>query len=135
MSLLTSQMPGLITASNLFAAVLVAFGVNAILRPRSGLELFRFKAPVCKADQKLVHGVTTVYGVRDIFMGLAIYVVARSGDRNALGWIFIAMGVVVFVDGAAVRRANGGAKEHLGAHWAFVPVLTGLGSVFLGAFD
>jgi len=61
-----------------------------------------------------------VYGVRDIFWGLAIYIAAHFGDRKALGWTLVAGSAVAFADGA-VCWANGKGEWN---HWGYAPLMT-----------
>ena len=73
-----------------------------------------------------------VYGIRDIFMGAAIYAAALCGTRQTLGWIVVAAGCVAGTDGAVCRFMVGKGEMN---HWSYAPVLVVLGAVLLGAFD
>ena len=68
-----SQSPSLRVAASVFATIFIGFGINAILRPQQALEFFEFETPASTSDKKVVDGLMIVYGVRDIFMGLAMY--------------------------------------------------------------
>lgn len=80
-----SHSPALHIVATIFATIFVGFGINAILRPLNALEFFEFPAPVSAAERRLVDGLMIIYGVRDIFMGLAIYSAAYLGNRRSLG--------------------------------------------------
>jgi Domain of unknown function (DUF4267) len=126
-----SQSPSLRIAASVFATIFVGFGINAILRPENALTFFEFVMPTLAANKKLVENLMVVYGVRDIFMGLAIYSAAYFGDHKTLGWIVIAGSGVAFVDGAVCRAEGKGEWNH----WGYAPMLTAVGSLLLGVLD
>jgi hypothetical protein len=126
-----SQSPYLRFAAGIFGTIFIGFGINAMLRPGNGLEFFEFEPPSTASDKKLVDNLMVVYGARDIFMGLGIYLPVYSGDRKALGCMLIAASAVAFVDGA-VCRANGKGEWN---HWGYAPVVAAVGSVLLGVLD
>lgn len=126
-----SQSPSLRIAASVFATIFVGFGINAMVRPDSALGFFEFQAPTSARDQKMVESLMVVYGVRDMFMGLAIYAAAYFGDRRTLGWIVVAGSGVAFADGA-VCRAHGKGEWN---HWGYAPMLTAVGSLLLGVLD
>lgn len=86
----------LYVAANVFATIFVGFGINAMIRPENALTFFEFEAPTSVSDRKLTDNLMIIYGVRDIFMGVAIYAAAFFGDRRTLGWILIAGSGVAF---------------------------------------
>jgi hypothetical protein len=53
-------------------------------------------SPTSHSDKKLVDALMSVYGARDIFMGLDIYSAVYFRDRKSLGWILIAASGVAF---------------------------------------
>ena len=118
--------------ASVFATISVGFGINAILRPDNALEFFELKAPASAPDKKLVDILMMVYGVRDIFMGLAIYSAAYFGDRKALGWIVISCSAVAFADGAICLTQVGKGEWN---HWSYAPIMTAVGSMLLGVLD
>lgn len=123
-----SQSPSLRIAASVIATICVGFGINAILRPGNALEFFEFEAPASASDKKLVDNLMVIYGVRDIFMGVAIYVAAYFGERKTLGWILIAGSGVAFADGAVCWAQGKGEWNH----WSYAPMLTAVGSMLLG---
>lgn len=117
--------------STVFATVFVGFGVNAILRPTNALEFFELTAPTEPAARDLVEALLAVYGVRDVFMGLAIYASAYFGSRKALGWIVISGSAVAFADGAVCRVYAGTGEWN---HWGYAPALTVVGGLLAGGY-
>ena len=126
-----SQSPVLPIIANVFGTISIGFGINAILRPASALSFFEFQPPTSAADRKLVDSLMVVYGVRDIFWGLVIYIAAYFGNRKTLGWILIAGSGVAFADGA-VCYANGKGEWN---HWGYAPMMAAVGGVLLGLLD
>jgi hypothetical protein len=126
-----SQSSALSIVANVFGTVSIGFGINAILRPVSALSFFEFQPPASAADSKLVNSLMVVYGVRDIFWGLVIYIAAYFGNRKTLGWILIAGSGVAFADGA-VCYANGKGEWN---HWGYAPMMAAVGGVLLGLLD
>ncbi|KAI0707927.1 putative integral membrane protein [Earliella scabrosa] len=117
-------------AATTFGTIFVAFGVNAILRPDHALTFFQFARPPANAvDKQLVDALMAIYGVRDIFMGLAIYAAALWGTPRTLGVIVLAGSTVAFADGA-VCKVNGMGEWD---HWGYAPMLTLVGGLLLGS--
>jgi hypothetical protein len=127
-----SQSSSLLVAASIFATIFIGFGINAILRPENALEFFEFQALASTADKNLIDGLMIVYGVRDIFMGVALYSAAYFGSRKSLGWILIAASGVAFVDGFVCQIYAGNGEWN---HWGYAPILTVVGSVLLGVLD
>ena len=111
----------------IFGLTFVGFGINACIRPLSGLSFFLFDMPSNPADQKMVEQLMIVYGVRDVYMGIAMLIAVAYGTRKTLGWITIAGSAVAFADGLICARYKGGQ----GAHWGYAPLLTVLGLVMV----
>ena len=126
-----SQSSFLRIAASAIATIFVGFGVNAILRPDNALTFFEWEAPTAAPDKSLVDNLMIIYGVRDIFMGLAMYSTAYFGNRKALGWILIAGSGVAFADGAVCWNQGRGEWNH----WGYAPMLTVVGSLLLGILD
>lgn len=127
-----SKSPYMLIAATIFATLFVGFGINGIVRPRSAFEVFEFDFPASPADQKLVNSLMVLYGVRDVFMGAAIYSAAYFGTRKTLGLILIAGSGVAFVDGAVCRAQIGRGEWN---HWGYAPALTVVGALLLGSLD
>ncbi|KAK4640070.1 hypothetical protein QC761_603710 [Podospora bellae-mahoneyi] len=126
-----SQLAALPIAANAFATLFVGFGINAILRPEHALTFFEWTLPANIADAETVSSLTAVYGVRDIFMGLALYSAAIWGTKKSLGWTLIAASAVAFADGCICYTHGQG---H-GNHWGYAPLLTIVGTLLTGLFD
>jgi hypothetical protein len=108
----------------------IAFGINAFVNPWHALSFFELSKPTINSD--VAEALLLVYGARDVFMGLSICATAYYGDRRALGWILIAASAVAVFDGWVTKTYAGQGEW---GHWGYAPALTGLGVVFLGAFD
>ncbi|KAJ5737214.1 uncharacterized protein N7483_002339 [Penicillium malachiteum] len=116
-------------ASTLFATIFVACGINACIRPTHALSFFSFEPPAGAADQKLVDSLMAVYGVRDIFMGLVIYIANFMGTPKSLGWTLIVTSLVAFADGALCWTHGQGYWDH----WGYAPIILVLGALALGS--
>ncbi|KAK6526569.1 hypothetical protein TWF694_005151 [Orbilia ellipsospora] len=110
----------------------IGLGINAILRPRTALEMLSFPTPTTPADKKLVDNLMRIYGARNLIMGWSMGVTAYLGHTMALGWIFIGSSVVALVDGFVSKDQIGKGQWN---HWQFIMVSVPLGSVLVGAFD
>lgn len=80
----------------------------------------------------MVDSLLAIYGIRDIFMGGALYAAAFTGTRKSLGWTLILASAVAYGDGYITLVANGTGQW---GHWGYAPLLTGLGAVLVGVFD
>lgn len=82
-----------------FGLIPCALGLNAILRPRSALQIFQFPLPASADAQKLTDNLLRIYGARDVSIGLATLIAWYFDDRNILGWTIISGCIVTTVDG------------------------------------
>jgi len=126
-----SQSPYLRIAASATATITIGFGINALLRPDNALTFFEWEAPTSASAKILVHNLMFIYGVRDIFMGVVIYIATYFGDRKTLGWILIATSGVAFADGLVCWNQGKGEWNH----WNYAPMLIALGSLLLGILD
>lgn len=121
-----------ITASTVFATIFIAAGINAILRPEHALTFFEFEYPSTLSPAKdVVDALMLVYGIRDIFMGVAMYAAAWHGNRKTLGWIVFVGGIVAVADGIACRGKGANGKAEWG-HWGYAPMLIVVGGLLVG---
>ncbi|KAJ5104483.1 hypothetical protein NUU61_001830 [Penicillium alfredii] len=128
MSILKSP---LCLAASAVGTIFVAFGVNAVLRPDNALTFFEFEPPAAATDKNMVDSLMAVYGVRDIFMGLAIYAAAFVGTRRSLGWTLLAASAVASADGFVCWTHGQGEWNH----WGYAPMVAVLGGLLLGLSD
>ena len=113
-----------------FATIFVGFGINAVLNPTSALSFFELglSSSAAAADARLVHSLLAVYGVRDVFMGLAIYAAAIWGTSRSLGMTLVAASAVAAADGY-VCFVNGGGEWN---HWGYAPAVALVGGLLAG---
>lgn len=133
-----SHSSSLLLAARVFGTIFIGFGINAILRPESALAPFELDVPI--VARELVDKLMVIYGVRDIFMGVAMWAAATASagtgnrgeyGRKTLGWIVVAGSGVAFVDGAVCRSGGKGEWNH----WGYAPLLTIVGALLLGVLD
>jgi hypothetical protein len=132
-----SNSPILLILSTTFATIFIASGINAFVRPQHALSFFELPYPTnsmtnSSTNRDLVDALLAIYGVRDIFMGLAMYATAYYQHKKSLGWIMIAGSAVAFVDGWVCQTYAG--KGEWG-HWGYAPMLTIVGSLLLGVMN
>jgi len=109
-------------ATYIYGAVFIGFGINIIFRPASGLSFFEWQYPIDPTARELIDRTMLIYGARDIFMGVALWIAAALGSRRVAGAMLIAASAVAAVDGFACM--NG---EVEWGHWGYAPVLTVIG--------
>lgn len=144
----TSQL--LPNAAAVFGVLPCALGINALLRPRSALQIFQFPLPASPDAHKLVDALLQFYGARNVTIGISTLTAWYFGDRNVLGGIMLSGCVVVAVDGWVTKRLIGRGEWYVTSrmfsfleslltwsrmHWALLPVGLGLGGGLLGWFD
>ncbi|EJD37901.1 putative integral membrane protein [Auricularia subglabra TFB-10046 SS5] len=122
----SSSLPLRIAASAV-GTLCAAFGINALLRPAHALTFFEMMPPTSAADRRVVDALMAVYGVRNIFMGVATYTAAYYGHRKALGWIVLAASGVAFADGLICKLHGQGEW----GHWSLAPIVAAVGSLLL----
>ncbi|KAK4235194.1 hypothetical protein C8A03DRAFT_46624 [Achaetomium macrosporum] len=126
-----SQSSVLQLAAHAFATIFTGFGINAILRPTNALTFFEFAPPASPAEARMIDSLMAVYGVRDIFMGQAVYSAALWGTRKSLGLTLIAASGVAIADGMICYSHGQGQWNH----WGYARMITAIGAVLLGLFD
>ncbi|KAL2819629.1 hypothetical protein BDW59DRAFT_120548 [Aspergillus cavernicola] len=131
MSAALSQSSLLRLAGTAFSTIFIGFGINACVNPEHALSMFEFDYPTTLTERGVIDKLMIVYGIRDVFMGLAGYITAYSGDNRSLGWMCLAMSGVAYVDGI-VCWANGHGEWN---HWGYAPMITVVGSLLLGVLD
>jgi hypothetical protein len=131
MSSVASRSPVITAVTCVLAVIRTAFGLDAMLRPRYGLTYFNFQPPTDEAARDMIYSLTIVLGVRDVFMGTAMYATAILGSPRALGWILISATNVAISDGVACYFYG----EGYWIHWICAPILAVFGLVRLGVFD
>ena len=137
-----SSLPYLELAASFYGTIFIGFGFLWFINPSKALSFFELpypqvspKRPTEKSAvdaKKTIDAISIAYGIRNVFMGVAIYAAAIYGTRQALGWIVIAAGCVAGTDGFVCKFMVGKGEMN---HWSYAPVLVILGSVMLGAFD
>ncbi|KAH8588118.1 hypothetical protein B0O99DRAFT_693858 [Bisporella sp. PMI_857] len=128
-----SQNPALLVVASAFGTITIGFGINAILNPLSGLSFFEIPPPADYATSPvLLNSLMTVYGARDILMGLMVYAGVYFREQKSLGTGLILGAVVAGVDGAVCKWIVGHGEWQ---HWGYAPVAAALGSVLLGWWD
>ncbi|KAI6351439.1 hypothetical protein MCOR25_009929 [Pyricularia grisea] len=73
----------------------------------------------------MVYRMMVIYGVRNLFMGSAIFSASLNGHTSTLGWLLASVGAVTFTDGFVCGKGEWN-------HWGFVPIATGTGALLLG---
>lgn len=140
--MILSTLPYLEHIANVYATIFVGFGILWFVNPAMALSFFELQYPEVPSkgptkgavaeSKKIMDCIAIIYGVRDIYMGVAIYAAALFGTRQALGWIVVAAASVAATDGAVCKFMVGKGEMN---HWSYSPVLFVLGGVILGAFD
>ena len=120
----------LITIAYIFSASSFAFGLNALFNREYALTFFGFDYPhIDDPHRALVDTLMLVYGVRDIYMGLALLAAASYKHLKVIGWLTLATGGIAVADGAICWNIAG---EGYWGHWAFTPVIFAVAADDLG---
>lgn len=70
-----------------------------------------------------------LFGVKDVFMGVAIWSATLAGTRRSAGLILLAAGAAAGVDGWVVKQEAGTGEW---GHWGYGSVMGVLGAVMAG---
>lgn len=108
----------------------VAAGINAVLRPASGLALLGFPPPPEPRAEKLSFSLTRMYGVRQAVLGLSGLALWWAGEHRLMGVLMLVNAPVAIVDGFVSRWQTGGGEW---GHWGFIPLGLVLTAGLLGA--
>lgn len=127
-----SHHPALLPTATAIGTIFLGFGLAFTYNPRSALPFFEFAIPASAADAALADSLITLYAVRDIFMGVAIYAAAYFKERRTLGVLLVAGGLVAGADGVVVKGLIGRGEWN---HWGYAPVLVLVGAVLSGVVD
>jgi hypothetical protein len=126
-----SSLPALYYAAHAYAIITTGFGINACFRPAHALSMFEFVPPKDAKDRAMVDSLMVIYGVRDIFVGAAIWAAALAGTKEALGWTLLSFGTVAFLDGVVCFQHG---KGHW-THWGYAPIVVATGCALIGMLD
>lgn len=115
--------------SSFFGTIFIGFGINAILRPEHALTFFEldYRSSVITNTQ-VVDVLLAIYGVRDIFMGLVIYLLAYYGRPKGLGCVMMLCSGVGVADGVICKTMVGGGEWN---HFGYAPILAVLGAMMV----
>lgn len=128
-----SKSPILKLIAYLFAICSFGYGVNAILNPVFALSFFGFDYPrQFEPNKSAIDALMLIYGIRDIYMGLAMLAAAYYGHSEIMGWLTLATGGIAVSDGAICYYIAGTGQWN---HWTLSPVIFIVAAAFLGAFD
>ena len=140
--MILSTLPYLELVASFYGTIFIGFGFLWFINPQKALSFFELPYPhITSKDaskkslsdaKKTIDTIAVAYGIRNIFMGAAIYAASLYGTRQALGYIVIAAGCVAGTDGAVCKFMIGKGEMN---HWSYAPVLVVLGGVMLGTFD
>ncbi|KNG89302.1 aflNa/ hypD/ hypothetical protein [Aspergillus nomiae NRRL 13137] len=107
------------------------FWHQRLIRPDHALTFFEWTPPTATADRQLVDSLMYVYGVRDIYIGLSVYVASIFGTPKSLGWTLLAFSAVAFADGAICWSWGHGEW----GHWSYAPIVALIGTALSGLLD
>lgn len=128
-----SKSPILKPIAYLFTICSFGFGFNAILNPTGAISYFGFDYPKqYEPNKTIVDALMLIYGIRDIYMGLAMLAATYYGHSKIIGWLALATGSIAVGDGAICYYISGSGQWN---HWPLSPVIFIIGAAFLGMFD
>ena len=108
--------------ANVIGLIPIAFGINALLRPDSALSMFPLQPSIVPSAKSTIEALIYLYGVRDIFMGVAIQAAAFFGGPRSLGVMLLAGAGVAIADGFIIKAVLPG-EGHEWNHWGYSPLL------------
>lgn len=80
-----SRHPVLPWVSTFFGTVCFGFGVAYVFYPRPAFATFGFPYPETPADLELMDAVIRLFGMKDLFVGFAIWMATWGGSRKLAG--------------------------------------------------
>lgn len=128
-----SESPRLRLVAYLFAIGSFAYGSIAIFKPSMSLEFFGFQYPA-KSDSSrtIIDALMLIYGIRDIYMGVAMLAAAYYKHSKMIGLLTLLNGAIAGIDGVICFNLAGAGHWN---HWNLLPLVFGVAACFLGAFD
>ena len=117
--------------AGIYGTIFIGFGINCMLRPVSALSFFEWEMPSLPSSRHLIEQIMIIYGIRDVFMGVALYATAYYRATKACGWMLLACSAVAFTDGYVCWMQGKGQWTH----WNYAPFLTVFGCLMLGCVD
>lgn len=124
-----SASPTLRYAALFFGTVFLGFGANYILRPYDAFGTFGLPYVSNSADQAIIDSFSKLFGVKDLFMGVAIYAATFLGSRQLRGVLLLAASAGAVADGAIVKAHTGTGEWN---HWGYGSMVGVLGALTLG---
>ncbi|EME44423.1 hypothetical protein DOTSEDRAFT_152278 [Dothistroma septosporum NZE10] len=129
---LLSTSPYLLNTAGALGLFPLSVGILGLANPASGWSIFSFPKPATTEAQQVGNTFFLFWASRDLFMGIITGLVWYRGDREVLGDTLLAASMVAGVDGVISKKQKGSGEW---THWAFVPVLVGVGGGLKGWFD
>lgn len=114
-------------AALVLGTIPIGFGINCIVNPQSALSFFELPYPTIQDQRSLIDALMVVYGVRDIFMGVAVWIAAAVGSTATMGWLTVAIAAVAGADGWVCKYMVGQGEMN---HWGYAPMVGLAGLVF-----
>lgn len=122
--------PYLATSGALYGLLPLTIGLNALLRPSSGLAVFQIPPPREPYGHKVALGLIRIYGARNTTLGACVLAMWYYSDFRMMGWACLGSCLMALTDGFVARNIVGRTEWN---HWGIVPLGLGLGLAFLRA--
>lgn len=121
--------PLLKALSTLFGTIFLAFGLSYTLYPRAAYPTIGLPSPTTPRDAAIMDAVMTLFGAKDLFVGVSILAATWVGNRRVAGVLLVAGGLCAAVDGWVVKGFTGTGEWN---HWGYGGVMGVVGVVMMG---
>lgn len=118
------------TGGLLYGLLPLTLGLNALIRPSSGLAVFQIPPPKDPYGHKIALGLIRVYGARNTTLGLCVLAMWYYSRFEVMGWACLVSCLMIVTDGFVAREVIGRTEWN---HWGFAPVGVALGLSLLRA--
>ncbi|KAJ4287664.1 hypothetical protein N0V90_012367 [Kalmusia sp. IMI 367209] len=78
-----STHPALRVLSTVFGTIFLGFGVAYTLYPRAAFSSIGLPSPTTPRDADIMDAVITLFGAKDLFVGVAIHAALWMGNRKS----------------------------------------------------
>ncbi|KAF1966397.1 hypothetical protein BU23DRAFT_560207 [Bimuria novae-zelandiae CBS 107.79] len=117
--------------ATLFGTIFLGFGFSYTFFPRrayASIGLPALSSSTTSLDAEILDAVITLFGAKDVFVGVALLVTTWVANRRVAGVLLVAASACAGVDGWVVQRVAGSGGWN---HWGY-GVVMGCVGVLMG---
>lgn len=115
--------------ATIFGTIFIGFGLAYTLYPRAAYPSIGLPSPTTPRDADIMDAVITLFGAKDLFVGISILAATWLGNKRTAGILLVAGAACAAVDGWVVKGFTGTGEWN---HWGYGTVMGTVGTLMTG---